>query len=77
MDPKKHTLAYVLRLWRATNGEPPLWRAALQDLRTGERRGFPGLDEVVRYLEGEMQGPRRSPTELARPGQDSEDTQRR
>jgi hypothetical protein len=58
LDPKeRRALTYVLRLWRATNGEPPVWRAALQDLRTGERRGFAGLGEVVRYLEEQIAGP--------------------
>jgi hypothetical protein len=53
---ERRALAYVLRLWRVTNGEPAVWRAALQDLRSGERRGFVGLGEVVRYLERQMAG---------------------
>jgi hypothetical protein len=53
-------VAYLLRLWRADDGrQEPIWRASLQDVRTGERRGFAGLAEAVRYLEQQMEGPER------------------
>jgi hypothetical protein len=47
---QERALAYVLRLWRVTDGELSVWRASLQDIRTGERRGFAGLDGACRYL---------------------------
>jgi hypothetical protein len=56
---ERRSLAYVLRLWRVTNDEEPVWRAALQDIRTGERRGFAGLEETVLYLEQQMDRPER------------------
>jgi hypothetical protein len=76
---ERRSLAFVLRLWRATNSGPPVWRAALMDLRTGERRGFPGLAEAVRYLEGQMEGQERGPTDGGLPGSDEpgEDVERR
>ena len=54
-----YALAYVLRLWCVTNGEKSVWRAALQDIRTGEWRGFAGLVEAVLYLEQQMNTLRR------------------
>jgi hypothetical protein len=47
---QERALAYVLRLWRVTDGELSVWRASLQDIRTGERRGFADLDGACRYL---------------------------
>ena len=52
-----HALVYLLRLWRITNGEQVIWRAALQDVRTGERRGFASLDQAVAFLRQELEGP--------------------
>ena len=74
---ERHALAYVLRLWRVTNGEPPIWRVALQDVHTGERRGFAGLAEAVRYLEQQMDGLQRGlrdegPSLPGEPGADGE-----
>jgi hypothetical protein len=53
-------LAYLLRLWRVGEGERAVWRASLQDVRGGERVGFPGLEEALAYLEQQL-GPARSP----------------
>ena len=47
---RRHALSYVLRLWQISDGERAVWRAALQDVRTGERIGFPDLDAAWRYL---------------------------
>jgi len=44
-------LAYLLRLWRIGEGKEAVWRASLQDVRTGERIGFPGLEEAFGYLQ--------------------------
>lgn len=62
MDPKQRGhLAYLLRLWRVDNGAQAIWRASLQDVRTGERLGFAGLDEAVAYLRQQLD-PRPDPT---------------
>ena len=47
---QQFVLSYVLRMWRTRNGERSVWRASLQDVRSGERMGFAGLDEVARFL---------------------------
>ena len=43
--------AYLLRLWQA-NGDDgnPVWRAALEDARTGERCGFADLASLFSFL---------------------------
>jgi hypothetical protein len=47
-------LAYLLRLWRTGEQEEAVWRASLQDVRTGERVGFSGLEEAFAYLQQGM-----------------------
>ena len=42
--------AYVLRLWPARSGGQTTWRAMLEDVRTGERRGFGSLEELFAFL---------------------------
>jgi hypothetical protein len=38
---------YLLRLWQVHgNDGRPSWRAALEDARTGERRGFANLPRL-------------------------------
>ncbi len=41
--------SFLLRLWR-TDGEACSWRASLDEMRTGQRIGFPGLEELFAYL---------------------------
>jgi hypothetical protein len=66
MDPhQRGHLAYLLRLWRAEEGTQPIWRASLQDVRTGKRLGFAGLDEAVAYLRQQFAPPPR-PKDLDR-----------
>jgi hypothetical protein len=47
-------LAYLLRLWRVGEGERAVWRASLQDVRGGERVGFPGLEEAFAFLQEQV-----------------------
>ena len=47
-------LSYLLRLWLAGDGGQPQWRVSLEDPRTGERRGFACLAELVAFLEKEI-----------------------
>ncbi|MBN1640921.1 MAG: hypothetical protein JXA09_06775 [Anaerolineae bacterium] len=54
---QRHALAYVLRLWRVSDGERAIWRASLQDVRSGERVGFAGLDEAMAYLQQQIGAP--------------------
>jgi hypothetical protein len=53
LDPALRYHAYVLRFWR--EGGPPadppaVWRFSLEDVETGERRGFINLDTLVAFL---------------------------
>ena len=43
-------LSYLLRLWRVSSAEKAIWRASLQSSETGERQGFPSLDELFDFL---------------------------
>jgi hypothetical protein len=42
--------SYLLRLWRAREGEQLVWRASLDDPLTGERIGFIELEAMFNYL---------------------------
>jgi hypothetical protein len=56
-------IAYLLRLWCVTNGKAPIWRASLQDVSTGERRGFAGLDQACRFLQAQIEAASAGPAE--------------
>jgi hypothetical protein len=56
MDRERHGhIAYMLRLWRVENGVEVVWHASLQEVRSGERLGFAGLDEAVAYLRQQLE----------------------
>ncbi len=42
--------AYLLRLWCTEEADTGCWRASLEDLHTGERVGFPTLEELFAFL---------------------------
>jgi hypothetical protein len=46
-------LSYLLRLWRVSDEEEPVWRASLKSAHSGERLGFAGLEELFDYLRAE------------------------
>jgi hypothetical protein len=56
VEPEASYRAYMLRLWRVQGEQGPNWRATLEDAQTGERRGFPDLEALCRYLTG-LEGP--------------------
>ncbi|MCE7985203.1 MAG: hypothetical protein DYG89_28865 [Caldilinea sp. CFX5] len=43
--------AYLVRLWAVHHNEELLWRAALENIHTGERRAFADLPSLYRFLE--------------------------
>ena len=43
-------VAFLLRLWQARDAEGLGWRASLQDVRSGERRGFASLEGLFKFL---------------------------
>ena len=46
-------LSYLLRLWQIESQGRLVWRASLQEARSGERRGFPDLEALIAYLREE------------------------
>jgi hypothetical protein len=53
-EPRRYR-AYLLRLWQAEGDDGhPVWRAALEDARTGERHGFADLARLLAFLEAQM-----------------------
>jgi hypothetical protein len=43
-------MAYLLCLWRVSDGGVTAWRASLENARTGQRKGFTSLDDLFRFL---------------------------
>ena len=43
-------LSYLLRLWRESDGEAPVWRASLKCSHTGDNVGFASLEELFEFL---------------------------
>ena len=42
--------AYLLRLWLTGDDDAAVWRASLEDPRTGERRGFADVNSLLAFL---------------------------
>ena len=47
---QREYFSYLLRLWRESDGERPVWRACLKSARTGEKVGFGSLEELYQFL---------------------------
>jgi len=63
--------SYLLRLWQASTAGGAVWRASVEEVATGERRAFGGLDDLVAYLREYIKAgsPEEAPTgEECRPG---------
>jgi hypothetical protein len=43
-------LSYLLRLWRAEDGERPMWRASLKGVHNRQQLGFASLEDLFHYL---------------------------
>jgi hypothetical protein len=48
---KRDYQAYLLRLWRVNTGRGTVWHASLEDVHTGERKGFADLQRLLAFLE--------------------------
>ena len=49
--------SYLLTFWEERSQDaqaPEVWRFSLEDPVTGQRRGFPGLEELVAALKQDM-----------------------
>ncbi|MCA9933289.1 MAG: hypothetical protein KC415_05165 [Anaerolineales bacterium] len=44
-------IAYLLRLWRE---EPGDWRCMLENTRTGERRYFANLEQLLAFVQNQV-----------------------
>jgi len=42
--------SYLLRMWQVPTSEEYTWRIQLENVRTGEKRGFANLEELLSYL---------------------------
>ena len=53
-EPRRYR-AYLLRLWQAEGEDGrPVWRAAIEDARTSERRGFADLESLFAFLKQQL-----------------------
>jgi hypothetical protein len=51
MDKHQTTsLSYLVRLWATGAAHQPVWRASLEDVQSGERRGFATLEQLFEFL---------------------------
>jgi hypothetical protein len=56
-EPRRYR-AYLLRLWLAEGDDGHrIWRAALEEARTGERKGFAGLESLFAFLKEQLDAP--------------------
>ena len=54
MTESRRYRAYLLRLWQSEGEDGrPVWRAALEDARTGDRHGFADLARLYAFLEAQ------------------------
>ncbi|MBS3784262.1 MAG: hypothetical protein KGY78_07450 [Anaerolineae bacterium] len=50
-------ISYLLRLWTTERRGKLLWRASLESARTGQRRGFAGLEDLFAFLQEQTGSP--------------------
>lgn len=51
MDKQQTTsLSYLVRLWPAGVAHKQVWQASLEDVQSGERRGFANLEQLFVFL---------------------------
>jgi hypothetical protein len=52
---ERRYLSFLLRLWCISQNNCEIWRASLEDPRTGEKRGFASLDLMLDFLVEQIQ----------------------
>lgn len=52
---KLRYLSFLLRLWPVKQNGGEIWRASLENPRTGERRGFASLELLMAFLHEQIQ----------------------
>ena len=48
-------MSFLLRLWPTKTGQGTVWRASLENVFTGKRRGFDSLEAMSCFLRQEME----------------------
>ena len=51
---ERRYISYLLRLWQTQDGTRSIWRASLEDPRSGECRGFADLEQLWVFLKQEI-----------------------
>lgn len=59
--------SFLLRVWLVEDKDPPVWRASLEDTRSGERKGFASIEALVKFLR-EQTGPLTAPNQVGKEG---------
>jgi hypothetical protein len=57
MSKEQFYCSFLLRIWRSGPATAPRWRASLEDIRTGEQRGFASLAQAFAFLEEQTEHP--------------------
>ena len=47
---ERRYVSFLLRLWQTKDGAKSIWRASLEDPRSGECRGFASLEQLCVFL---------------------------
>lgn len=55
-EPQPRYTSYLLRLWQTESDGEPVWRASLESVRTGQRKGFADLRSLFTFLESQVGG---------------------
>lgn len=53
---ERRYLSFLLRLWRARQDGFDVWRASLEDTRTGEQQGFASLETLMEFMRQKTEG---------------------
>jgi hypothetical protein len=48
-------LSYLVRVWSEERNGQVVWRASLESVQTGQRRNFPGLEELFAFLRRQIE----------------------
>ncbi len=59
--------SYLLRLWLVQEETGVSWRATLEDVKTGEQRGFASLEELIVYLQSRAEMHFKNENQIDRP----------
>ena len=54
MNDEQRYLAYMVRLWTVRRNGSRLWRASVEDVRTGERQAFADAAGLAAFLQAAM-----------------------